>query len=177
MKVNDYLSSSDESDGSINNRKANKTAKREQKNKIVRNIFLNVSKGDSGAKGKGQVMIVGHTEDTSQKTVGNRDFNQFSCTKTNNHNLAPSIPILCKIDLSRLSRIPGERNSRLSIDKHSMVSCLNGILFIFSTYKKLTLLLKNIEFKMKIENNSIFLERKCWHSKWWSTVFEQELFP
>lgn len=62
-----------------------------------------MSKGDGGAKGKGQVMIVGHSDDM-QKSVS---------THTNNNNkLVTPIPIVCKIDLSRLARIPSDRNSR-----------------------------------------------------------------
>lgn len=85
-----------------------------------------MSKGDSGAKGKGQVMIVGHSEDTSQKNVSNlhRDFYHIAHTKANNQKHTQSIPILCKIDLSRLSRIPGERNNRFNVVMHSIVSCI-----------------------------------------------------
>lgn len=114
---NNY-SPSEESDESVrNNKKANKIAKSEQKNKIVRNIFLNVSKVDSGAKGKGQVMIVGHADDT-QKQITNtpRDSLQTRYTKKSIQQIT-SIPIVCKIDLSRLSRVPYERNSRLNNTK------------------------------------------------------------
>lgn len=110
-------SSSEESDESIKkNRKANKIGKSEQKNKIVRNIFLNVSKGDAGAKGKGQVMIVDHSDD---KTVASeRDCYTVAVSNIHNsNNLITPNQIVCKIDLSRLSRIPGERNSRNNNNK------------------------------------------------------------
>lgn len=93
----------------------NRVAKSEQKNKIVRNIFLNVSKVDSGAKGKGQVMIVGHSEDTQkQMNITPRDNSKASKYAKKHIHEITSIPIVCKIDLSRLSRIPYERNSRLN---------------------------------------------------------------
>lgn len=89
----------------------NKIGKSEQKNKIVRNIFLNVSKTDGGAKGKGQVMIVDHSED-SQKPITNslRDGSQISNINHQDSRLLTPIPIICKIDLSRLTRIPGGPN-------------------------------------------------------------------
>lgn len=73
-----------------------------------------MSKGDGGAKGKGQVMIVGHSDDM-QKSVSSatRDCYAVTVTHTNNNNkLVTPIPIVCKIDLSRLTRIPSDRNSR-----------------------------------------------------------------
>lgn len=73
-----------------------------------------MSKGDGGAKGKGQVMIVGHSDDM-QKSVSSatRDCYAATVTHTNNNNkLVTPIPIVCKIDLSRLTRIPSVRNSR-----------------------------------------------------------------
>lgn len=107
-------SSSEESDESIKkNRKANKLGKSEQKNKIVRNIFLNVSKGDGGAKGKGQVMIVDHSDDIQKSvTSATRDCYAVAVSNISNSNkfITPN-QIVCKIDLSRLSRIPGDRNS------------------------------------------------------------------
>ncbi|XP_055308289.1 AF4/FMR2 family member lilli-like isoform X2 [Sitodiplosis mosellana] len=115
-------SSSEESDESIkNNKKANKIGKSEQKNKIVRNIFLNVSKGDGGAKGKGQVMIIGHSDDIQKSvTSATRDCYAVAITNNSNNNkLVTAIPIVCKIDLSRLSRIPGDRNSRLNNNNKS----------------------------------------------------------
>lgn len=81
--------------------------KSEQKNKIVRNIFLNVSKSDGGAKGKGQVMIVDHSED-SQKPLTNlsRDYSLITNIHDQDSRLLSSIPIICRIDLSRLSQLP-----------------------------------------------------------------------
>lgn len=89
-------------------KKSNKIGKIEQKNKIVRNIFLNVSKSDGGAKGKGQVMIVDHSEE-SQKPITNttRDFSQVPNINSSDSRLLTPVPIICKIDLSRLTRIPG----------------------------------------------------------------------
>lgn len=52
MEISREFSSSEESDGSNENKKFNKNTNSEHKNKIVRNIFLNVSKSDNGAKGK-----------------------------------------------------------------------------------------------------------------------------
>lgn len=104
-RLSQSYSSSEESDDSLKDtkKKLNKIVKSEQKNKIVRNIFLNVSKGDGGAKGKGQVMIVDHSED-SQKPVTNicRDHSPIS----NDQESRLSNSIICRIDLSRLSRIP-----------------------------------------------------------------------
>lgn len=113
-------SSSEESDESIKkNRKVNKIGKSEQKNKIVRNIFLNVSKGDGGAKGKGQVMIVDHSDDLQKSvTSATRDCYAVAVSNIPNSNkLITPNQIVCKIDLSRLSRIPGDRNSRNNNNK------------------------------------------------------------
>lgn len=109
-------SSSEESDESVKDKKVNKLGKSE-KNKIVRNIFL--SKGDGGAKGKGQVMIVGHSDDT-QKSATNASRESYHGTNANNtangntnstvnSRFAASLPIVCKIDLARLTRIPNDR--------------------------------------------------------------------
>lgn len=102
-------STSEESDDSLKNtkKKLNKIVKSEQKNKIVRNIFLNVSKSDGGAKGKGQVMIVDNSED-SQKPLNNllRDFSHGSNMNIYEGRFSNPVPIICRIDLSRLSRIP-----------------------------------------------------------------------
>lgn len=108
-------SSSEESEESLkNNKKINKTGKSEQKNKIVRNIFLNVSKSDGGAKSKGQVMIVGHSEDTQKPvTTALRDSYPVPTTNNNNNEITTNA-IVCKIDLSRLSRVPNNRNSNLN---------------------------------------------------------------
>lgn len=118
-EIQSNYSSSEDSDESFKNyKKTNKIGKSEQKNKIVRNIFLNVSKGDGGAKGKGQVMIVGHTDDI-QKSVTNttRDCYAVSVSNPNcNSKFITPIPIVCKIDLSRLARIPGDRSSRTNIN-------------------------------------------------------------
>lgn len=122
ISTESHYSSSEESDESVkNNKRASKIGKSEQKNKIVRNIFLNVSKGDGGAKGKGQVMIVGHTDDIQKSvTSASRDYYAVAVTNTNNNNkLLTPIPILCKIDLSRLVRIPGDRSSRLNNNSKS----------------------------------------------------------
>lgn len=101
-------SSSEESDESMKDtKKLNKIVKSEQKNKIVRNIFLNVSKTDGGAKGKGQVMIVDHSED-AQKPITNisRDYLHASNINIQDSRLFTPTPIICRIDLSRLTRIP-----------------------------------------------------------------------
>lgn len=104
----DY-SSSEESDGNQRNRNLCKIGKSEQKNKIVRNIFLNVSKGDGGAKGKGQVLIVDHSEE-SQKSSTNIRYG-IEMANSNVGRIITPIRIVCKIDLSRLSRIPNERKN------------------------------------------------------------------
>lgn len=145
---NNY-SPSEESDESMkDSKKTNKIAKSEQKNKIVRNIFLNVSKSDSGAKGKGQVMIVGHADDTQKQITSiPRDNFQTRYTKKK------TIPIVCKIDLSRLSRVPYERYSRInnsikspSEANYQMVCSLNAntriipfkyLLYVFQITKKI----------------------------------------
>lgn len=102
-------STSEESDDSLKDtkKKLNKIVKSEQKNKIVRNIFLNVSKSDGGAKGKGQVMIVDNSED-SQKPLNNLFRDSSHGSNMNNHDgrFSNPVPIICRIDLSRLSRIP-----------------------------------------------------------------------
>lgn len=109
-RLSHSYSSSEESDDSSKDtkKKLNKIVKSEQKNKIVRNIFLNVSKSDGGAKGKGQVMIVDHSED-SQKPMTNLSREHSSPIPNTNEQdsrLFSSNPIICRIDLSRLSRIP-----------------------------------------------------------------------
>lgn len=113
-------SSSEESEESLRDtKKLNKIVKSEQKNKIVRNIFLNVSKSDGGAKGKGQVMIVDHSED-SQKPIMNlsRDCSLMSNINIPDSRLFTSIPIICRIDLSRLTRIPHSNHNNTDQSKH-----------------------------------------------------------
>lgn len=102
-----YSTSEDSDDSLKDPKKLNKIVKSEQKNKIVRNIFLNVSKTDGGAKGKGQVMIVDNSED-SQKPLTNmtREFSLGSNITDQDNQYPSPVPIICKIDLSRLSRIP-----------------------------------------------------------------------
>lgn len=83
---------------------------------------MNVSKSDGGAKGKGQVMIVDHSED-SQKPMTNslRDCSQIPNTNHQDSRLFTPIPIICKIDLSRLARIPGGTNhSNLSLENQGL---------------------------------------------------------
>lgn len=112
IKSQDF-STSEESDSS---RKIyHKKAKREQKNKIVRNIFLNVSKSDNGAKGKGQVMIVDHSEDSQKQVImPPRNSQENTLCINSQHGLSVSpTQLICKIELSRLIRIPNEKNQQL----------------------------------------------------------------
>lgn len=128
-------SSSEESDESLRDtKKLNKIVKSEQKNKIVRNIFLNVSKSDGGAKGKGQVMIVDHSED-SQKPMTNlsRDYSNITNINVPDSKILTSMPIICRIDLSRLIRIP--ENQHLN-DSHTDTSKLSSELEVPSKVKK-----------------------------------------
>lgn len=135
-------------------KKINRNGKSEQKNKIVRNIFLNVSKSDGGAKGKGQVMIVDHSEDSLKPILNSsKEFSQISNINTDNRLLNP-IPIICKIDLSRLTRIPGvpiyqlNHNDLQSNGVHAERGTLLKVFHIFQIF---------IFSKLSLKNNNKFL--------------------
>lgn len=152
---NNYSSSEESGESMKDNKKVNKLGKSEQKNKIVRNIFLNVSKVDNGAKGKGQVLIVGHSEDSLKSSVS-RD--SYQVPNIYDNRFSTPMPIICRIDLSRLSRIPTERNCNMNnnIEKspqniHSMVNVFDHIA-------------KNIHISFK--QMTYISEWKTSHSKW-----------
>lgn len=169
-------SSSNDSDASVKNSKkvATKVVKSDNnKNKTLWRLFS--SKGDGGAKGKGQVVIVDRIEDAQQQqhaqtkensipsekllspfahntakhtttnpdgygsTFNNVLVNGTSASSTevsplkssnvnntnSNKSLAPE-QLLCKIDLSRLSRIPPGRNGRRNNSKSPMNAAISG---------------------------------------------------
>lgn len=120
-----YSSSSGVSDDSLkDNKKVNKTAKPSNKNNVFFRVFAG-GKGSGGAKGKGQVMIVDNSEETKKsvpivpRETGYQPSNTNSNTNLNvNSHLNPKLNsnnvtlLVCKIDLSRLSRIPSEKNGQ-----------------------------------------------------------------
>lgn len=123
-----FGSSLSESDESVKeNHKVDKVKSDKNKNVTLRKLFSWGTKGDGGAKGKGQVVIVDHSEDAQKSAVTNitRDFNQAS--NSNNKvssqptvaQIPPPTSLICKIDLSRLNRIPAERIGRLSANNHN----------------------------------------------------------
>lgn len=159
----DSSSSTEDSDKSIkDNKKVNKVKSDKNKSDTLRKLFY---KGEGGAKGKGQVLIVDHSEDIQQqhhqhtqskensipneKLLSPYAYNNNSKHASNNNNnvlvngtsaselspLKPSNtsntslglskaqstlthslqPIICKIDLGRLSRVPSsERTNRVN---------------------------------------------------------------
>lgn len=120
-----YSSSSGVSDDSLkDNKKVNKTAKPTNKNNVFFRVFAG-GKGSGGAKGKGQVMIVDNSEETKKsvpiapREAGYQAINPNANTNLNtNSNSIPKLnstnvtSVVCKIDLSRLSRIPSDRNGQ-----------------------------------------------------------------
>lgn len=182
------VSSSEESGSSAKeDEKVNKVKSDKNKNDTLRKLFSWGSKGEGGAKGKGQVVIVDHSEEAQQQQLhqsqtkehsipnekllspyaysnnnnninsnNNNTNNRHSTLNANslhnnstnsgsnnvitngstvselsalkaNNNLGlsksqtslstSSQPIICRIDLSRLSRIPPERTNRLNHGK------------------------------------------------------------
>lgn len=112
-----YSSSSGVSDDSLkDNKKVNKTAKPANKNNVFFRVFAG-GKGSGGAKGKGQVVIVDNSEETKKyvpiapREAGYQALNTNANTnpKLNLNNVTSMV---CKIDLSRLSRIPSDRNGQ-----------------------------------------------------------------
>uniref|UniRef100_A0A336LIS4 AF4/FMR2 family member lilli n=1 Tax=Culicoides sonorensis TaxID=179676 RepID=A0A336LIS4_CULSO len=115
-------SSSDNSESSINN-KISGTKSDKNKKDTLKKLFLNANKGEGGkggAKGKGQVVIEDHTE---YSYINNKQHEAMTETVVKNispHINQPSyylnkyqseihkinLPLLCRIDLNRLSRLP-----------------------------------------------------------------------
>lgn len=143
-KLSQNYSSSEESDESIRKTgKLNNIGKSEQKNKIVRNIFLNVSKSDGGAKGKGQVMIVDHSEDSQKATPTiARDTHLMHNQNNTDRRFLSHVPIICKIDLARLSRIPNVHMSNNNNEKGLRNICIpSSVSIIPSKETKLSIFL------------------------------------
>lgn len=62
--------------------------------------------------GKGQVMIVDHSEDTQKPLIVARDEYDDQASSKNNR-IGSATQIICKIELSRLIRIPSVKKSKL----------------------------------------------------------------
>lgn len=156
---NSDSSSSDGSDESVkDNKDVNKAKSDKKKNDTLRKLFSWGTKGEGGAKGKGQVLIVDHSEDAQQQsnhphaqlkensipnekltspysqnskhtsnayTTNNNvlvngtttDVSPLKSSNVNHANKSLSHPIICKIDLMRLARVPQDRSFRLHRDR------------------------------------------------------------